>query len=134
MKLMPVTVEDTAILVMDRARDDVKLITSLLEKTGFHVSRSADQADVIRHCRTAHDAAPLAIIDTATPELQIPELLDQIQAANSSVRVVLIMGADEPESSWAGKPNVRGHLTRPFRRAQFLGCVLEAAKPLVFTA
>ena len=134
MSLMPVTVEETAILVMDRASDDVKLLTSLLEKAGFHVSRSADPADIVRQCRTSPDAAPLVIIDTATPGLQLPELLNQIEAANSSVRVVVITGADEPERVWAGKRNVRGHLSRPFRRAQFLGCVLEAAKPLAFTA
>jgi len=131
---MPVTVEDSAILVMDRGNEDVKLITPLLEKAGFHVSRSANNADVVDFCRAIHDAATLVIIDTATPGLQFPALLDQLQAANSSARVVLITNVDEPEKLWAGKRNVRGHLTRPYRRAQFLGCVLEAAKPLAFTA
>ena len=131
---MPVTVEETAILVMDRGNEDVKLITSLLEKAGFHVSRSADNADIVHYCRATHGAAPMVIIDTGTPGLQVPELLEQVQAANSSVRVVLITNDGEPEKSWAGKRNVRGRLSRPFRRAQFLGCVLEAAKPLAFTA
>jgi DNA-binding response OmpR family regulator len=132
---MPVTVEETAILVMERGNEDVKLVTSLLEKTGFHVSQSADRAEVLRYCRAAQDVTPLLIIDTATPGLQISELLDQVQAANSSVRVLMITAPDESEDSWSGKRSVRGHLTRPFRRAQFLGCVLEAAKtPLVFTA
>jgi|SRR5215469_11275276 len=130
---MPVTTEDTAILVMDRGNEDVKLFTSLLEKAGFHVSQSADKGDILHYCRATHEGAPIVIIDTATHGLHLPELLDQVQSANPSVRVLLITDGHEPKPAWSDRSSIRGRLTRPFRRAQFLGSVLEAAKPLALT-
>lgn len=136
---MPIakTEENTVVLVMDRGDEDVKLVTSLLEKTGFYVIQSTNRADILALCRRNDNSVQLVIVDTSTPGIQISELLDQVQTSDSRIRILLISGENESEpiQHWSVTGNVRGHLNRPFRRAQFLGSVLEAAKePLVRTA
>jgi len=126
--------ENTVLLVMDHGDEDVKLITSLLQKSGFHVVRSANKTEVLDLCRTGDDAIQLMIADTGTPGIQISDLLEQVQAVNPHVRVLVISGKKELEPV-KKSGNVRAYLSRPFRRAQFLGSVLDAAKgPLVRTA
>ena len=125
------------VLVMDRGDEDVKLVTSLLEKTGFYVIQSTNKADILTICRRNDNSVQLVIVDTSTPGIQISELLAQVQTSDSRIRILLISGENESEpiQHWSVAGNVRGHLNRPFRRAQFLGSVLEAAKePLVRTA
>src|SRR5579872_1608027 len=122
--------ENTVVLVMGRGGEDLKLITSLLEKTGFHVVQSADGTDVLNLCRSTQESVQLVIVDTATPGIHLSELLDRVQAIDSRIRVLLISDQKEsdPMRHWLVTGNVSGHLIRPFRRAQFLGSVLEAAK------
>jgi|GEM_PF-2634122 len=129
--------ENTVVLVTDRGDRDLKLITSLLEKSGFHVVQSANQTEVLNLCRKRDEAVQLVIVNTATPGIHMSELLDEVQAVDPRVRVLLLSDEDESEPirHWSVTGNVRGHISRPFRRAQFLGSVLEAAKPpLVRTA
>ena len=124
--------ENIVLLVMDDGDEDIKLITSLLEKAGFQVVRSANKAEVLDLCRTSDDALQLMIADTGIPGIQISEFLEQVQAVNPRVRVLVISGKREPVQKTG---NVKAYLSRPFRRAQFLGSVLDAAKgPLVRTA
>ena len=125
------------ILVMDRGDEDVKLITSLLQKSGFHVVQTDNKAEIVSLCRTKGDPVQLVIVKTATPGIHMSELLDDVQAADPRIRILLISDQNEKEPirHWSVTGNVRAHLSRPFRRAQFLGSVLEAAKePLVRTA
>ena len=137
-EVMPtgITEENTVVLVMDRGDEDVILITSLLKKSGFHVVQSDDKAEVLNLCR-ATDRVQLVILNTAIPGIHMSELLNEVQNINPRIRVLLIsdQNESEPIRHWSVSGNVRGHLSRPFRRAQFLGSVLEAAKePLVRTA
>ena len=126
--------ENTVLLVMDDDDQDVKLITSLLEKSGFHVVRSANKTEVLELCRTSDDTIQLMIADTGIPGIQISEFLEQVQEINPRVRVLVISAKKGPEAI-KKTGNVRAYLSRPFRRAQFLGSVLDAAKgPLVRTA
>jgi CheY-like chemotaxis protein len=129
--------ENTVVLVMERGDEDVQLIKSLLGKAGFGVFHTATNAEALDYIRAAGAATPLAIVDTATPGIQTFELLQQVQTANPATRVLLLAGQNESESTsnWSVMPNVRARLSRPFRRAQFLGSVLELAnQPLVRTA
>lgn len=126
--------ENTVLLVMDHDDEDVKLITSLLHKSGFHVVQSANKTEVLDLCRSGEDAIQLMIADTGTAGIQISDLLEQVQAVNPRVRVLVMSGKKEPEQV-KKTSNVRAYLSRPFRRAQFLGSVLDVAKgPLVRTA
>ena len=134
---MPVATENAVVLVIDRGSEDLKLITCLLEKAGFHVLQSTNRAEILNLCSTAQDSLQLVIIDTATTGIHVAELLEQVQTANPKIRILLIsgQGESEPERHWPVTGNVRGRLSRPFRRAHFLGSVLEVARgPLVKTA
>jgi CheY-like chemotaxis protein len=128
--------ENTVVLMMDRDDEDVQLITSLLEKTGFQVILSSAKADLLNLCRALHHSVQLVIIDTETRGIQIQELLDELKTADPKARILLMCKNEpEPVREWSVTGNVRGMLNRPFRRAQFLGSVLEVAKqPLVRTA
>jgi DNA-binding NtrC family response regulator len=128
--------ENTVVLMMDRDDEDVQLITSLLEKTGFQVVLLPEKADLLKSCRALHHGVQLVIIDTEIRGLQLSELLDEVRTVDPKIRV-LLMSKNKPESvqCWSVTGNVRGLLNRPFRRAQFLGSVLEVAKqPLVRSA
>lgn len=126
--------DNLVVLVMDQRDEDVELITSLLQKSGFRVFRSADEAEVLGFCRTAEDTVQLIIADAGTPGIEISELLEQVHAADPRIPALVISGKKEP-ALIRNTTNVWGYLSRPFRRAQFLGSVLDAAKgPLVRTA
>ncbi len=135
---MPVNNQDnTVVLVMNRGDEDVKLITTLLEKAGFSVFLSDQELEVLNFVRSAPDSVQLVIADATTPGMNTSELLQEVQAADPKVRALLISDQDhaKPSGSLTAMRNVYGLLSRPFRRAQFLGSVLEAAKaPLVRTA
>ena len=125
------------VLVMDRGDEDVQLIKSLLGKAGFGVIQKATNAEALDYFQTTGAAVPLAIIDASTPGVQTFELLQQVQTSNPATRVLLLGGQNELESvsNCSVMPNVRARLSRPFRRAQFLGSVLELAnQPLARTA
>lgn len=132
---MPTIIEENAVvLVMERGNEDVKLITSLLHKAGFGVLQTTNQAEILELCSNGDATASLVIVDAATPGTA--GIVEQVRAANSAVRILLIGASrdSEPVTDWSLK-NVQARLSRPFRRAQFLGSVLELAhQPLVRTA
>ncbi|HJT88447.1 MAG TPA: response regulator [Bryobacteraceae bacterium] len=118
---------------MDRQDEDGKLITSILEKAGFHVLHSSTGAGAVELCRAADEAVQLVILDAATPGIQASRLLARLREIDPEIRVLLI--AEGESAGWALPANVKARLHRPFRRAQLLGSVLEAARrPLTRTA
>lgn len=127
---------NTVVLMMDPDDGDVQLITSLLEKSGFQVVLSSEKTDLLSFCRASHNPPQLVIIDTETPGIHTSELLEEVRTVDAKIRILLMSrNKPEPMRHWAVEGNVRGLVNRPFRRAQFLGSVLEVAKqPLVRTA
>ena len=128
--------ENTVILMMDRDDEDVQLITSLLEKTGFQVILAPAKTDLLNACRAPHHFVQIVIIDTEIHGIQLSELLDEVKIVDPKIRILLMSkNKPEPVRQLPMTDNVRGLVSRPFRRAQFLGSVLEVAKqPLVRTA
>ena len=128
---MPVKAEqESVILAMDRGNGDVRLITTTLEKAGFQVSASSDQPSILNLCRATDHSVRLVIIDTTAPGIHISELVEGLRQIDPGIRVITL--SDQNESHTPGTRG--GHLTRPFRRAQLLGSVLEATQPLYRTA
>jgi CheY-like chemotaxis protein len=123
------TAQDSVVLAMDRRNRDVRLITSTLEKAGFQVWTSAEEAKVLSLCRSAESSVRLVIIDTAAPGIRTFELLESLRQINPGIGVLLLAGENELKASHTWTANVRGHLSRPFRRAHLLGSVLEATAP-----
>ncbi len=124
------------ILMMDRDDEDVQIVTSLLEKTGFQVVLSPEKSDLLNSCRASRHSVQLVIIDTETRGVHMPQLLDELKTLDPKIRILLMSkNKSEPVQHWPVEGNVRGMVNRPFRRAQFLGSVLEVARqPLVRTA
>jgi DNA-binding NtrC family response regulator len=123
------TAQDSVVLAMDRANGDVRLITSILEKAGFQVWTSSEEANVLSLCHSAEISVRLVIIDTAAPGIHTFELLESLRQINPGIGVLLLAGEDEPKASHTWTANVRGQLSRPFRRAHLLGSVLDATAP-----
>jgi DNA-binding NtrC family response regulator len=127
---MPVkAAQDSVVLAMDRGNGDVRLITSTLEKAGFQVRTSPEVLNILSLCRGAENSVRLVIIDTATPGIHASELSESLRQINPGIGVLLLAGEDEPEASHIWNANVRGRLSRPFRRAHLLGSVLDATAP-----
>jgi len=128
--------ENSVILVMNRGEGDGKIIDSILKKAGFAVSHASEESETLKLCREIGPAVQLVIIDTHTSGVRLSELLARLHDVNPGIRVLLMAeGSEKEQAATETLPaNVRGHLTRPFRRAQLLGSVLEAAKPLARTA
>jgi CheY-like chemotaxis protein len=112
-----------------------------LEKAGFTILAASSGAQALQYCRArAHDSrypVQLAIIDAATPGIDVPELVGQLDTISPGVRT-LFLTDDQEERSLRGiatSGRVRGFLHKPFRRAQLLGQVLEMMdRPLALTA
>jgi CheY-like chemotaxis protein len=123
------TAQDSVVLAMDRGNGDVRLITSTLEKAGFKVWTSSEESDVLSLCRSAEKSVRLVIIDTANPGIHTFQLLESLRQINPGIGVLLLAGENQPKASHIWAANVRGQLSRPFRRAHLLGSVLEATAP-----
>jgi DNA-binding NtrC family response regulator len=130
--------QDTAIVMLSRGDDkDVELITSLLEKVGLRVLSSSNANDALEHFSVAGDSVRLLIIDEGASPAITPGFLECVHSANPRIRVLLISERDpsDPGQSWITQANIRVRLKKPFRRAKFLGSVLEIiGEPLVRTA
>jgi len=129
--------QDTAIVVLNRDDKDVRLIRSLLEKLGLKVLSSSNLNDALDLFSAAGETARLLIIDEAVSPASMPGFLECVRSLNPGIRILLISERDEsePAQSWVAQASIRGFLRRPFRRAKFLGSVLQLiGEPLVRTA
>jgi DNA-binding NtrC family response regulator len=129
--------QESAILVLSRDDKDVDLITSLLEKVGLRVHYSSTSNDALELFGSIGDSARLLIIDETASPAAMPGFLECVRSLNPGVRILLISERDDLDTaeSWVTRSNIRAILKKPFRRAKFLGSVLELiAEPLVRTA
>jgi hypothetical protein len=130
------TQQDAAILVMERGDKDARLMASMLEKVGLNVRISSNQDAILESCHAADHSVRLVIVDEAA-EARMPGLIDGLCTCDSSIRVLLVSDLDEARAgrSWLSASKGRRVLRKPFRRAQFLGSVLQLInEPLVRTA
>jgi DNA-binding NtrC family response regulator len=131
--------QERAILVLNRNDNDkdVRLITSLLEKVGLSVHYSPDANEALELFSSIGDSARLLIIDEKASPAAMPGFLECVRSLNPGIRILLIPESDEFDTaqSWIAQSNIRATLKKPFRRAKFLGSVLELiGEPLVRTA
>jgi len=127
--------QDTAIVVLNRDDKDVRLIRSLLEKLGLNVLSSSNLNDALDLFSAAAETARLLIIDEAVSPAGMPGFLECVRSLNPGIRILLISERDESEPAQSWVAQASGFLKRPFRRAKFLGSVLQLiGEPLVRTA
>jgi CheY-like chemotaxis protein len=119
--------QDAAVLVMNRDDKNVRLTSSLLEKLGLqvlHVSSDSEALDVLNG---AGKSAKLLIMDEAATSATVSGFLERARSENHEIPVLIISERDELASAggWMSQAHVRGFLRKPFRRAKFVGSVLE---------
>ena len=119
--------QDSALLVLKRGDKDSALVTSLLEKVGFHVSHSFNANDALELFGSAETSPNLLIIDEAVNPAGLAGFLQCVISLSPGVRTILLSEQEEfdPSPVWGERASNHAFLKRPFRRAQFLGSVLH---------
>jgi CheY-like chemotaxis protein len=116
----------TAILILDRDDEDREQIISALERLGFAAVNAGSGGEALKRAR--QQPTPLVIVDTATPNLDIPTFLKELYQVDRHIGVVCL--SDEVGGGGSQQQSVsqvRHYLKRPFRRAHLLGAILEVA-------
>jgi CheY-like chemotaxis protein len=128
--------QETLVLVMNQGDEDARLISSTLEKAGFHVATSSDEASALQLCRTSDPTPQVVIVDTTTRGIETSQVLEHLWEIDPAIRVLLMADREgDTARNLSFSANVRGRIQKPFRRSRLLGSVLEVAKePLVRTA
>jgi len=127
---------NTALVVADEKGSVLPAVTSLLEKAGFAVVTAPNAPAAIGRCRLERPPIDLAVIDAADASMTPAEIIRQLQDVCPRARLLFLCD-DQTElpHEAASADQVRSFLRKPFRRAQFLGQVLEMMdKPRVMTA
>lgn len=128
--------QDSAILVLSRGDKDARLITSLLGKVGLKALSASNTDEALELFSRMTNATRLLIVDEAISPT-IPAFLECVRSLDPQVRILLLSGREEfePNQSWLTQTHVRAFLKKPFRRAKFLGSVLQLMEePLARTA
>jgi len=129
--------ESPAVLVI--ANDEeavVRAVSSTLQKAGFDVTSAPSGISALERCRHGDLSPELAVIDTTTPGIDLPDLVAQLHQISPNLRV-LFLSSDSPNEVVRGvRARWRGRcLLKPFRRSQLLGQVLALMdESLVLTA
>jgi DNA-binding NtrC family response regulator len=128
--------QDTAILVLKRGDKDAELIISLLDKVGLRVYHSSNANDALDLFSSTGASARLLIVDETASPAAMPGFLECVRSLNPGIRILAITDGNPSEPpAWIRQGNIRAFLTKPFRRAKFLGSVLEIiGEPLVRSA
>jgi len=129
--------ESPAVLVI--ANDEeavVRAVSSTLEKAGFAVTSAPSGASALDQCRQGALSPELAVIDTTTPGIDLPDLVTQLHQFSPNLRVLFLSGDCPNEVVRGVRARWRGKcLPKPFRRSQLLGQVLTLMDDsLVLTA
>jgi CheY-like chemotaxis protein len=126
-----------AIVVADNQETVLQSITTTLEKAGFTVLATSSSAEALRYCRDRSQPVDLAIIDSAAAGINAPELAEQLDAITPGIRKMFLTGEEGEGTLWEVRcfSHTCRFLRKPFRRAQFLGQVLEMTdRPMVLSA
>jgi DNA-binding NtrC family response regulator len=126
----------TAIVVLPAGDQDLKLIRSTLKKVGFTVVSSETGNEIPALLNRPEEPLRLVVADTATPGLDFPQLLKELDEADSPARVLCLCEKGQDALHTCGDSDrIGGRLERPFRRARLLASILDTTdKPLARTA
>lgn len=125
-----------AIVVAQRADRDAKLIKSALKKFGFSVISVENESEAGNFLASPECHLELAVVDPATPGLDMRKLLKKLEDTGSKAHVLCLCGEGTEEALRIPEFSSRicGHLNRPFRRSHLLASILDAERPLARTA
>lgn len=125
-----------AIVVAQRSDRDAKLIQSALTKLGFSVVFAEDESEAAKLLLSPQRHLELAVVDPATPGLNVRNLLKKLDESGSDAHVLCLCGEGWERAALMPEfaSRVCGCLNRPFRRSHLLASILDAQKPLARTA
>jgi DNA-binding response OmpR family regulator len=125
-----------AIVVAQRADRDAKLIKSALKKLGFSVISAEDEREAAKLMASQGCHLELAVVDPATPGLDVRNLLRKLEESGSGAHVLFLCSEDSEEVLHIPEfaDRITGYLNRPFRRSHLLASILDAERPLARTA
>jgi len=126
---------DTIVLVIDEDRVR-KVASSTLQKAGFRVLETrSNTMDSFAKLQDHPENIGLAIVDADAGHQEAPELVNNIHRILPESRVLLLSESTEAVSLACRGQRGCWVMQKPFRRARFLGRVLEVfGEPRVLTA
>jgi CheY-like chemotaxis protein len=120
----------TAIVVGDDRGAALKKVSTTLQKAGFVVVTAPSARAALDRCRVQHQFVDLAVIDTATPGINPPEIERQLQETYPHIRILFLSDDKSGTFSQIDSPgHLRRVLRKPYRRSRLLGRVLEMMEP-----
>lgn len=115
-----------AILIVDDEPLIRKMLTLLLEKSGFTVIAVANGEEAIHKVRCCRDDIQLMICDVEMPEQDAPSFIKHLSADQPHLPIILL--SDEADSSGLSSlPAVR-FLPKPFNVNRLLGEVHDLVR------
>jgi response regulator RpfG family c-di-GMP phosphodiesterase len=117
---------NTAVVIGDDRGAVLKEVSATLAKAGFVVVTASNGRTALDRCREQLRPMDLAVIDTSATGIRPQEVARQLHEAAPRVRMLFLSDGDAETISDTESPgHVRRFLRQPFRRARFLGRVLE---------
>jgi CheY-like chemotaxis protein len=125
-----------AVVVGDDGGAVLKTVSATLEKAGFVVVTASSGRAALDRCRAQNRPMDLAVIDTAAAGIKPLEVAMLLHEMSPGVRMLFLSeGNADAIQATESFGHVRRFLRKPFRRAQFLGRVLEMMdQPRILTA
>jgi CheY-like chemotaxis protein len=125
----------TAVVVGDDGEAILREVSATLEKAGFIVVTASSGRAALDRCREHRRPVDLAVIDTAAAGINPLEVATRLHEMSPGVRMLFLSeGNSETIRATESLGHVRRFLRTPFRRAHFLGRVLEMMDQRVLTA
>ena len=120
------TVEGRYVLVADDDEDIVALVSAVLSKAGFEVSRAADGAEALELLRTRR--FQLAVLDVSMPELDGIEVLRFVRADPETAELPVILLSARAQENDVRSGYAEGaskYVRKPFSPRELVGVVRE---------
>jgi PAS domain S-box-containing protein len=101
----------------------------MLSREGYRVLEARDGREAVETYRQARESIGLVVLDQAMPRLSGPAALAELLSLDPAARVLMISGYGYDDVPPETRRGLRGFLTKPFSRDQFLRAVQAALNP-----
>jgi CheY-like chemotaxis protein len=108
------TLARKTILVVDDDPGVVQLARIALEQQGYGVLTAGDGRQAMETLRQRHESIDLVVLADRLPVLSGPVILDELQAVEPSVRIVLVTKGGPPEPAWTERSPDLVVMTKPW--------------------
>jgi DNA-binding NtrC family response regulator len=113
------------VIVADDEEIVLNFVSLVLRKAGFPVISAIGGREALELVRDSPEPVSLAVLDMVMPDLNGPELFEQLREIYPGMRGLFMSGYNAPQ---AGVPPGCDFLTKPFTAAELLRRVRETAE------